>query len=694
VFTIGCVIVISELQCNTVFNGIFLGNTPDPCGANQTDCPAGVGPLFADFDLCAIDGDYISYLTGDCYISQVAVVQNNRAGGIGGAGGCVDTNGDLGGPLGNDFIVITEAPVGPGNVLLNSTCCDTISINVPFCDATVGPWNAICASYANTYALAGTGICLRTILSPAPPNICFSPLGPIVGNAIVQPSINMNAIGAANAGILLSNNGTGLGVIFAAFTINDTTGFRCADGGCQLELYSDVGAGLGTPDITIPLVAGSTLTGLAIAVGAALNGWSATVEGAGTTLVTLLHPTTQTLTYDSTYLALVPPANPIISQSITTVPFTGFGCISPVGLPSFPRTTTTPDYATMGLLSWMSPLSIPNIGGPTFPAQLLAMPNSTVNLTPNQITHVQQLMPWPMGGANIFGASLLPPLSAFGSGLGWWGGDGGIDLFPDAPNSGGFGGQEVYLGAYGYGQFWEDDGVGVNGAFGNGVQVAVLDWSAFVQQRSIVDEFGVTVNLGGFHEEFLTAAGALRVQVEGTATGHTPQILLFDENLPFGYSADHGTAVLGVIGANWSTNAPTPGVTGITMAQRLTGAGFATPNVGVLGIVPDATLFFFPLATTSSPDREEQAWFNAIETMNAGDVICAAYRPVAIAIDRPNINFWEDTAVYIEIANNLGIITVLRSGEGGIDINELELPEGITDQNAIVATSVTPRFPI
>jgi len=55
---IGCVIVVSETQCNTVFNGIFLGiETSLPCEpcVTQTDCPAGVGPLFADFAYRIID---------------------------------------------------------------------------------------------------------------------------------------------------------------------------------------------------------------------------------------------------------------------------------------------------------------------------------------------------------------------------------------------------------------------------------------------------------------------------------------------------------------------------------------------------------------------------------------------------------------------------------------------------------------
>jgi hypothetical protein len=133
------------------------------------------------------------------------------------------------------------------------------------------------------------------------------------------------------------------------------------------------------------------------------------------------------------------------------------------------------------------------------------------------------------------------------------------------------------------------------------VKIAVLDWSAHLQQRAIVDEFGATVNLGGIHEEFRANGGivntpadangnvealASTVMLEGPATGHNLLSLNFDEILPFGYSADHGTAVLGVIGANWSTTSPLPGsaLYPPTLLTRLTGVAGATPNVGVLGI--------------------------------------------------------------------------------------------------------------
>ena len=233
--------------------------------------------------------------------------------------------------------------------------------------------------------------------------------------------------------------------------------------------------------------------------------------------------------------------------------------------------------------------------------------------------------------------------------------------------------------------------LGTNGAFGNNVQVAVLDWSAYLQKRDIQhDDDGdiTTVNLGGIHEEFVDARDGdlenLRVLIEGTDTGHPGLELIFDENMPYEYSADFGTAVLGVIGANWNPAAPLPGTAGYppNLTTRLNN------NVGVLGLAPDATLIFFPLATVNAPDREQDAWLNAIETLNPGDVICAAYAPVATNPDQPNLNYWLDTAVYLQLARNKSICTVIRAGNTGINLSELEFPLG--DQFAIVATAVTP----
>ena len=703
-----CLVVANEVACLAV-NGVFLGhdtNTPPtPCSAaTQTDCPALTGPPFASFNLCGDPTTPITYFTGDCYIDQTVVFQTSRVLAPGAGpfpSGCLDTTGLTGTPFGGlatDFPASGGFGAAPITVFAGSLCCETIQTDVPACAAGT-PWTALCASYAQGYALT-SGVCGRGLGSPTPVNICFNPLGPVHDPPTVQPSINMLLAGNASQGILIANNGNLGANATATFSITETTvGVGCGViNNCTLRLFENA-----VQSVAIPLGGVNTITVLAGLITANGLGWTGTPIGGGTLLDTALHPIALTPTFNNTF------ATPNIPQSITAVPIvTAPGCLGALGAPTLPRAAATPDYAALGLLSWMTPVETPwsGIPGlppvPPVPPQLLPLPSSTTTLTVTQIAQMNQLMPWPMGGAPIQSSALAPPLSPIARTIGWYGGDGGIDLFPDAPAPGGFGGAEVYKGSYGFGQLWADDGTGTNGAFGNGVTVAVLDWSAHLQQRTIFDEFGVAVNLGGIHEEFRanglatntldangnTVATASTVILEGTATGHTPLTLLFDENLPYRYSADHGTAVLGVIGANWSTASPLPGAAGYppTLATRLGTGG--VPNVGVLGLAPDATLMFFPLSTVTAPDREQTAWLHAIETLNVGDVICAAYEPVSVLATQPNLNYWPDTATYIQLANNLSICTVIRAGNNGVDLSALELPNG--DQNVIVATAITP----
>ncbi len=691
-----CNIVVDEDECLDDFNGIYLGvnedEPPDPCGESQTDCPALNGPLFSDYNDCAEDGDPISYLTGDCYIDQTSVTQTGRTAldnpekPI----GCLDTDGTLGGPGGNDFVVVTGLPSGFGsNIFFDSECCETITTNVPDCN--LGPWTAVCASYAQGYALDGSGICERGSAN-TPPNVCFNPYGPTIPPAVVQSGVNLDDISDAGSGITIMGNNS-FGVETAMVEIVDFIGEGCEAGGCQMNFYTDLMGQVGA----IPLfpVEGFDLNALGaeIAADPALVNFQFTIEGDGAVEASSLNPIASVAVYNEGNTN-----NPVQPQTLSAVPLLPIGCLPPAGAPTYPRSATTPDYAALGLLTTLSPDVIPWPGSLTAPPQPLALPNSPTTLTTNDFNHIYQLLPWPMGGASGQGVGsattvINPPLSesALVGGTGWWGGDlpletfGSGYLFPDAPNSGGFGGQEIYKGSYGYGQMWEDDGVGTNGAFGAGVKVAVLDWSAHLQQRTN----NAGINLGGIHEEFLDANGDLRVTLEGEATGHPELILEFDENLPFRLSADHGTAVLGVIGANWG---PASAV-GVPIGNSATPGTRMFGNVGILGLAPDADLYFFPLATIDEPDREPQAWFNTLETLDAGDVISAGYQPVAVTNTSPNLNYWEDTNMWLGMANTLGIITVIKAGDLGLDMSELEFPDSGGDQNAIVATSVSPGTP-
>ena len=112
---------------------------------------------------------------------------------------------------------------------------------------------------------------------------------------------------------------------------------------------------------------------------------------------------------------------------------------------------------------------------------------------------------------------------------------------------------------------------------------------------------------------------------------------------------DHGTAVLGLLSAldeerDWNTSGGAP-----------------VPAQGITGMVPEAQPYFFPLISRQEGNREQSAWFAALERLGPGDVICAPYEPTGAetcVIQKEEIN---DIA---ELANNLGIACVISAGNG------------------------------
>ena len=268
---------------------------PTPCGASQTDCPAGIGPPFEDYDQCGDSGQPTTYLTGDCYIDQMSSpFQTNRIGGTDtiGAGtipsppfpaGCLDTLAVPSGGFATDFVVVTGLPSGVGsNILEDSQCCDNIMNNIPYCDPAdpdyVGGWNALCSSTAQAYAQDGGFGCLR----PAGSSIsnCFAPLGRAQVPQLVQPRINMLNVSAASQGILLINDGNVFLNQTASFQIIDADGDGCTDGNCTLSLFEDIGAGP-VESLNILLTNAITLESLADTISAVGNGWGETDHTGG-----------------------------------------------------------------------------------------------------------------------------------------------------------------------------------------------------------------------------------------------------------------------------------------------------------------------------------------------------------------------------------------------------------------------------
>jgi len=693
----GCVAVVDETGC-TDLNGIYLGanedDPPDPCGDSQTDCPAGLGggPTFDDYDACSTFGDYISYFTGDCYIDQTFMMQTERAQANPFPIGCNDTDGTLGGPTGSDFIVITGAPTNFPTNVFNSSCCTDVSETVPYCETNA--WGTICANYANDPVFrvdfGGPGLpCERgsSALGGPNPREGTQPFGPTQNPTSVQPRIDMENLATT---VSISNDGDGGAVVSSRFEIiyfdddsaNPPPSYVAGNVGKYLLLYQNGSWGGGPPAADFdkwldPTENNFTALQTWYAVGGpADNGWVFVFDGELTST-------------SPSFLATQPLTN-VFTSPATVFATPTMGNPPPAGWPGFTRTSTTPDYAEMGLLAWMSEEAIPWLNGDATtifnpnPLPILTAwdPGSAADLV--KVRELNQLLAWPMGGAQTQ-RTYTPPMSsptlaATGSadptqmqnysGVGQGFSGNGINLFPKVENPGGFGGgtTERYSGAYGLGDLWVNNNGGTNGAYGMDVRVAVIDYSAYLAPNNT-------------HEDLE------HVLVEGPATGNDPLTLVFDETLDFRRSADHGTAVLGVIGASWGPNS----APGVSVENRLEG------NVGVLGMAPDAELSFFPLKSEEQGGRLRDPWENAMYYLEQGDIICAAYIPYGISDGNPNLNFDPIVNDLMGIATDLGICVVIRAGDGtnsttgSVDLLGLLDPDN--DQNTIVASAVTPGDP-
>jgi hypothetical protein len=693
----GC-IDTDQATCNTLNGVMFVADPPDEGAGicdNFTECPL-TGALY---DECGDAADYVTYFTGDCYIDQSAYPQNNRPNAL--SNGCLDTNGAQN-AFGDYFANSGASVLDPGVVnLTGDSCCSSISTLFAYClsDATI--WNAACASYAIDDAFFNGTYCGRP---PNAVNPCAAPYGPTHTN-IRQPSVNLDFVGT-NIGIEIIANPGDVGFevevedIYGVRTIN----LYFTNGAIETIVSRDISEGT-TLEIS-QLASWIEFSALAnnITLEASCCAWAGCCYGdessdacvdawtnACSTRANYLASLSRTTVTNDINLFVTIYTTAIVPGAIAQ-------CASPNGLPSVTRvtpdpTTGSPDFAQMGLMMWMTEERIPflpnSLGGDR--SQEYALPTSTSKLTAQEIHALYQLVPWPMGGADSLDNALpqMPPLVSPDQTISWNGV--GLDLFPKTVNPGGFGQTEPYLGAYGYGQQWADAGVGpltaegevINCAFGNNVKVAVLDWSAYLQEQTNT----VGLNIGGKHAELS------HVILEGEDTGHDAIDLVFDENLGqpdqlpnwFPFTADHGTAMLGIIGAQWGPDS----APGVDISTRL------AKNIGVLGLVPDADLYFFPLASTDeATGREATAWLHALGTLGVGDVLCAGYRPIIVDLGRPNINYWDDTNGYLELANNLGISTIIQAGfgpgdtSGGVDLGGLEPSGG--DQGAIVATAVSP----
>ena len=255
----------------------------------------------------------------------------------------------------------------------------------------------------------------------------------------------------------------------------------------------------------------------------------------------------------------------------------------------------------------------------------------------------------------------------------------GINLYPSAATNDALDKSDEYGGLYGYGQYFADLNDIDNATFGDGVTMAVIDYAAYIQ--TYTNDAGVVY--GADHE------GLLNIKLEGRDTDHNNGVqveMVFEENYDpdnsasWAFSADHGTAVLGVIAGSWDPDDPTA----------------PTSTHGIRGIVPDAEVYFFPLVDRDSLQtggRQDTAWINAMSILNPGDVLCAAYRPLASITGQPNLAYWPDTLNLIAQATSMGITVVIAAGDRGVDLSSIDLPNDGVDPLAIVAAGVSPGEP-
>ena len=194
------------------------------------------------------------------------------------------------------------------------------------------------------------------------------------------------------------------------------------------------------------------------------------------------------------------------------------------------------------------------------------------------------------------------------------------------------------------------------GAYGFGVNIAVLDTSAWIQEYTNAQ--GQVV--GAVHEDLGN------VLMEGPATG--------DEFVPMGfenftYEPQRGTAVLGTIAATQN--------------------GFGTD-----GIALQANTMFFPVMKAQGEvDREFSAWLTAMTHLKRGDILLATY-PGGGATD----NIWVDRGgertileLLLGLTAALEISVILPIGDFGVQITGTGVfPLDALPSNALTVTGSMP----
>jgi len=178
---------------------------------------------------------------------------------------------------------------------------------------------------------------------------------------------------------------------------------------------------------------------------------------------------------------------------------------------------------------------------------------------------------------------------------------------------------------------------------------------------------GATINVGVIEFSLYPNHEDLRVTVEPGQTLLPPRLVGIG-------SVNHGTAVTGMIGAK---------------DQGLPGPDRFNPGddleLGVIGVVPEAKMWFFPIATAGGGDRFPSAMAAMLNIFGQGDVCNFSIGGQGPLITNPG------DAILMAIATDLGIVTVLSAGNDCMNMDDiLDWPE--TDPGSIVVGAGHPTF--
>lgn len=196
---------------------------------------------------------------------------------------------------------------------------------------------------------------------------------------------------------------------------------------------------------------------------------------------------------------------------------------------------------------------------------------------------------------------------------------------------------------------------------GKTIKVAVIEHTAFCNWQ---DNNNPLSN----HEELLG-----RVIVEPNQTQ-----VINPNNPGSPLSGHHGTACLGIIGAR------DDGMPG----HSLEALAVDGDEVGIVGMVPEAELYFYPIVSLEEGGRTLNAIANALTTFGPGDVMSFSIGPAGCGTLVSDAATW----MMIRFASDMGVTSCIAAGNSCCNLDGVAQFQG-QESDAIIVGAVTPGFP-